>query len=53
MEEKEYQEPYRILWWGMTEAVEALDAQNYGLARALLLQAQEQAEEAFINWSGK
>lgn len=46
----EYQKPYFILWDGISAAVAAMQAQNYGLAQELLLQAQSQAEEAFITW---
>ena len=47
---KEYQEPYLILWAGITKAVEQIDAMNFGEARALLIDAQQRAEESYISW---
>ena len=39
----EYQKPYHILWSGISDALAAIRAQNFGLAQELLLQAQQQA----------
>ena len=44
----EYKKPYLILWGGCTEALEALEHQNYGQARELLIKAQQEAEEQFL-----
>ena len=49
----EYQEPYHILWSGISDALAAIRAQNFGLAQELLLQAQQQAEDAFIAWGDR
>ena len=46
----EYQKPYSILFRGITAALEELKRQNYGLAAQRLIQAQKDAEEAFLNW---
>ena len=46
----EYQKPYHILWSGISDALAAIRAQNFGLAQELL-QAQQQAEDAFIAWA--
>lgn len=46
---QEYQAPYLVLWRGITKALEAMEAQNYGTARETLLQAQTNAEEAFLS----
>ncbi|MBQ8587492.1 MAG: hypothetical protein IJ453_05340 [Oscillospiraceae bacterium] len=46
----EYQKPYSILFRGITDALEELQRQNYGLAAQRLIQAQKDAEEAFLNW---
>ena len=50
----EYQEPYHIILWnGISDALVAIRAQNFGLAQELLLQAQQQAEDAFIAWGDR
>lgn len=46
---QEYQTPYLVLWHRITKALEAMEAQNYGTARETLLQAQTNAEEAFLS----
>lgn len=46
----EYQKSYSILFCGITDALEELQRQNYGLAAQRLIQAQKDAEEAFLNW---
>ena len=45
---EEYQQPYLRLWAGITEALDALEQRNYGLAEDLLRRAQQAAEEAYI-----
>lgn len=49
----EYQKPYHILWSGISDALVAIRAQNFGLAQELLLQAQQQAGDAFIAWGDR
>ena len=45
----EYEKPYRILFNGVTDALAALEDHNYGTVKNLLIQAQQQAEEAYIS----
>ena len=45
---EEYKKPYLILWTSCTAAVSALEQQNFGLAREILLRAQQEAEEAYL-----
>lgn len=40
--------PYFLLFNAMTDALAALEAQNFGLARTLLARAQEAGEELVI-----
>lgn len=44
---------YRVLYYKLfnayTDILEALDTQNYGQARALLIAAQQEAEELYID----
>lgn len=47
---KEYQESYCILWKGVSEALDELRRQNYGLASEILLRVQAKAEACFISW---
>ena len=47
----EYEKPYRILFSGIMDALEQLQRQNYGLAADILIRAQQEAEEAFLNWA--
>ncbi len=44
----EYKNSYILLFRGVTQALDALDAQDYGTAKALLVKAQQEAEEAFL-----
>jgi len=44
----EYKEPYLVLFRACREALEAIDAQNFGMARAALIRGQQQAEELYI-----
>ena len=48
-ERDEYKLPYLLLFRGVTEALEQLQQQNYGLAAALLKKAQQDAEQAYIS----
>ncbi len=43
-----YKKPYLILWTSCTAAISALERQNFGLAREILLRAQQEAEEAYL-----
>ena len=45
----EYKAPYLILFNAITDALKQLEGQNYGKAKELLIEAQQQAEEAFMN----
>ena len=45
----EYRDAYFVLRRGTEAAVEAIEAQNFGLAMELLKQAQCDAEDAYIN----
>ncbi|MBQ4564783.1 MAG: hypothetical protein IJA48_00380 [Oscillospiraceae bacterium] len=47
----EYEKSYRILFSGIMDALEQLQRQNYGLAADILIRAQQEAEEAFLNWA--
>lgn len=43
-----YRKPYLIALNGITDAVRAIKAQNYGEALDILVRAQQKAEEAYI-----
>lgn len=45
---QDYHQLYYLLFNKITDALEALEHQNYGTARNLLIQAQQEAEEQFI-----
>lgn len=45
---EDYKKPYLILWTSCTAAVSALERQNFGLAKEILLRAQQEAEEAYL-----
>ena len=45
---EEYKQPYLCLWAGITEALAALEKENYGMAEEILVKAQQAAEEAWI-----
>ena len=49
----EYRDSYSLLFRAATCAVEAIDAQDFGTAKRLLLKAQQEAEELFINQEEK
>ena len=42
-----YRKMYYALFNAVTDALEAMEQQNYGQARALLIAAQQQSEELF------
>ena len=44
----EISEYYTILFRAVEQAVQALDAQNYGLAKQILIDGEQAAEDAFI-----
>lgn len=44
----EYKNSYLLLFRAVTKAIDAIDAQNFGAAKELLIQAQKDAEEAFL-----
>lgn len=44
----EFREPYLALFRAVSRAIAAMDAQNYGTARAILVAGQQEAEELFI-----
>jgi len=45
----DFRKPYFILWNSFTDIINMLEQQNYGLAKELLIKAQQEAEETFIN----
>ena len=45
----EYKKPYFTLFNQITDAIEAIESQNYGLAEEILRRAQQEAEEQFIS----
>ena len=44
-----YQKMYYTLFNAITDALAAMEQQNYGKARALLVDAQQQSEELFMD----
>ena len=44
-----YQKMYYLLFNAITDALEQLDAQNYGEAKETLISAQQKAEEIYID----
>lgn len=44
-----YKKMYYILFNAMTDALRALEEQNFGLAKQRLINAQQQAEEMFLD----
>ena len=44
----DYQKMYLLLFNAITDALEQLDAQNYGEARDTLIAAQQKAEEIYM-----
>ena len=45
----EYKAPYLHLFNAVTDALKALEMQNYGFAKELLIKGQQNAEEIFIS----
>lgn len=48
-ENQVFPEYYLTLFRAVTRAIDALEQQNYGLARELLMQGQQQAEEQILD----
>ena len=44
-----YEQLYFTLFNALTKVIESIDDANYGVAKALLIHAQQQAEEIYIN----
>ena len=44
-----YRKMYYTLFNAITDALEAMEQQNYGQTRALLVAAQQQSEEIFMD----
>ena len=44
-----YEKLYHLLFNAITDALEQLDAQNYGEAKETLISAQQKAEEIYID----
>ncbi len=44
----DYEKLYHLLFNAITDALEQLDAQNYGEAKETLISAQQEAEEIYI-----
>ncbi len=47
----DYQKMYTKLFNAVTDALEKIEAQNYGDAKALLIAAQQKAEEMYVTSS--
>ena len=45
----EIPEHYAILFRAVEQAIEALEMQNYGMAKQLLIDGEQAAEESFIS----
>ena len=45
----DYQKLYTLLFNAITDALEAMDRQNFGTAKDLLIHAQQEAEERYID----
>lgn len=45
----DYQKMYTLLFNAATDAIEALEAINLGQAHAILVRAQQQTEEIYLN----
>jgi len=45
----EYQKLYSLLFNTCTDALESINAQNFGQARDLLVKAQQECEERYIS----
>ena len=45
----DYEKLYHLLFNAITDALEQMDAQNYGEAKETLISAQQKAEEIYID----
>lgn len=45
----QYQKPYFMLFNAVTDAIAAMEVQNFGQARQILIQAQQDCEEWFLS----
>ena len=45
----DYQKMYTTLFNAMTDAIENIEEANYGIAKELLIQAQQKTEELYID----
>ena len=45
----EYKQPYLTLFNAITDALLAMEQCNYGQAKVLLMEAQQEAEEQFLS----
>jgi len=48
---QEYEKPYFILVRASEEALRAIEKSNFGLARDILITAQQQAEDAILSYA--
>ena len=44
-----YEKLYHLLFNAITDALEQMDVQNYGVAKEALISAQQKAEEIYID----
>lgn len=49
----DYKAMYLLLFNAVTDALEKMDGQNYGEASALLIDAQQKAEELYMDSDGE
>ena len=50
---EDYAKLYHLLFNAITDALEKMDEQNYGEASALLIAAQQKAEELYMDSDGE
>ena len=48
--ENEYREPYLIIFAATEDALKAMENNNFGVAKDILMKGQLDAEEAFISF---
>ena len=48
-----YEEMYKILFNGITDAIEDIERQNFGLAKDVLIKTQQAAEDIYIETDEK
>ncbi len=48
-----YKEMYRILFNGITDAIEDMERQNFGIAKDVLIKTQQTAEDIYIETDEK